>query len=170
MRAFIAVDLPEEIWDYVKQTQARLNVPGLRLAGHSHITLKFLGNITPQQADTVVAALHEATGPAFTASTTQIGFFPDARHPRVIWLGASGFEQLHQAIDEKLSREFPEDRKFVAHVTLARVKSFSENLRLSIKAKQRSFQVTDFALKESTLGLSGPAYRDIQRFPLESLR
>jgi 2'-5' RNA ligase len=110
--------------------QLRSDVPGVRWARPEtlHMTLHFFGAIDD---DRVTAAL-DAVRPAFTAATPfevamdRLGFFPEHRSPRVLWLGASTdnppLAALATTVRERLRTAgfAVEARPFRAHATLGR--------------------------------------------------
>ncbi len=133
MRAFIAVELPEEIRQEVASLQADLRAAGADVKWvepvNLHLTLKFLGDIEEAQVGSLKEALRSSTLhlPPFTVSLEGIGAFPKTTFPRVIWVGVSqGKEELEllaQKVEEATnSLGFPkEERPFSAHLTIGRV-------------------------------------------------
>jgi 2'-5' RNA ligase len=92
MRAFIAIDLPESIQAALGQQQAafRAACPDARWTRPEgmHLTLKFLGEISDDQVRQVTEALASLALPEkFSIEVKGFGFFPDARRPRVLWVG-----------------------------------------------------------------------------------
>ena len=93
-----------------------------------HVTLRFLGEVSAWQAESVRRALGVPwkTG-AFSAGLADLDCFPFSGAPRVIWLGMDeGREQmaaLKDELDDRLvSIGFEsETRPFRAHLTLGRV-------------------------------------------------
>ena len=64
-----------------------------------HLTLKFLGNIQPTLTGQVLDAMTQASqrkdsgsndSGAFQLVLSQLGVFPNARRPRVLWAGIQG--------------------------------------------------------------------------------
>ena len=95
LRTFIAIELDEGLCDHLAQLQDRLSrqlspnsVRWVRPGG-IQLTLKFLGDTRPEQADAVKAALDRAVSAIspFTISVGGLGCFPNSRRPRVIWVG-----------------------------------------------------------------------------------
>ncbi len=173
MRLFIAVDLPEEAKDELRNAQQHLPDSKLSKAKDFHITLKFLGEVQPHNAEEVNQQLQKVDFKAFNTSVDQLGVFPNEKYIRVVWAGIRPEEEmlmLQKKIDEIIGKEFPDDYKFSAHITLARVKyvenktSFIEMLK-KIKIKNISFTVDSFKLKKSTLSPKGPVYEDLESFP-----
>ena len=148
MRCFIAILLPDPIRRKIAELQEEMRHCGLKLRWvppeNIHLTLKFLGDITEQQAETVGSILKEAAGQTkvFELSIEGIGWFPPKGTPRVVWLGATGDTEilldLERRIRDGLDRcAIPFDRKpFHAHLTIARVdRGFRGPLRVSEKLR-----------------------------------
>ena len=135
MRAFIAIELSEEIKETLAQIQSHLKYSGADVKwitpGNIHLTLKFLGEIDEKKCEGIKAALDEiakSTKP-FEISLKDIGAFPKIDYPRVIWVGldkgAKESTDLAKKIDEALAKlGFQEEtRPFAAHLTIGRVRS-----------------------------------------------
>jgi len=171
MRLFIAIELPEEAKEELRKAQQQLPNGKLSLAKELHITLKFLGEVTPDRADEVREKLQKVKFEAFKAKLDSAGFFPSEKYIRVIWAGIKPEEEtikLQKEIDSAICKEFPYDYKFSPHITLARVKfvddkkEFIQQLK-KIKLEKINFKVDFFKLKKSILrGNEGPAYEDLQ--------
>ena len=174
MRLFIAIDLPEE----VKKELARLqdNFPEGRLSKPKdfHITLKFLGEVDTGKAESLNAKLSSVKFAKIRASVSGIGFFPNEKSIRVIWVGVKPEEQIIQLqkdIDILIGNDFPDDHKFSPHITLARVKyaddtkKFSEAIK-KLKIQKHDFEISSFKLKKSTLSSNGPVYEDVEDYPV----
>jgi len=135
IRAFIAVELPEEARRRLFQAielaggQGLSGVRWVRPEG-MHLTLKFLGEIAPSMVERVTEALQAAcqgAGP-FQLALSHVGAFPDLRMPRVLWVSLSGelepLRELQGRIESAMQRlGFPaERRRFSPHITLGRVR------------------------------------------------
>ena len=135
MRAFIALELPEDVRRALGAAQCRLaasqaDVKWVAVA-HLHLTLKFLGEITEEQRAQVVRllkALASTTAP-LRLRFTGLGSFPTQRAPRVLWVGVEDETQQLPRLAAALGRGLASlacgerDERFVAHVTLGRVRS-----------------------------------------------
>ncbi len=135
-RLFIAITVPETVKGEVDRAQA-----GLRRAlpekairwtprEQFHLTLRFLGNVESQRTGELSQALGDVCSgfAPIRLRAAGIGFFPNARRPRVLWVGldepSGELKKLQQAIQSAVqgfTLEEPEKR-FVGHVTLGRVK------------------------------------------------
>jgi RNA 2',3'-cyclic 3'-phosphodiesterase len=95
-----------------------------------HFTLRFLGHMPPAQEQQIVEAVAAAVdgARAFPLTIGGFGAFPNARRPRVVWLGlregAAPLIALQRRVeDELLRREIvPDGEEFTPHLTLARVR------------------------------------------------
>ena len=189
VRAFVAVDLSGE----ARSALAGL-IEGLQLHGATgvrwvkpegiHLTLKFLGEIAPELVDTAMAAMEGAaqgTGP-FILCLTELGAFPNASAPRVIWVGLGGglgpLGELQQRVGEQmfLAGNLPRERRaFTPHLTLGRLteKAGGEERLLVSRAigevsfqREVSWRVNEVHLMRSILTPSGALYHRLGSAPL----
>ena len=185
MRAFIAIELPQEIKDTLGRLQQKLKAAGADVKWvepkNIHLTLKFLGEIDEQTKDRVSAKLSEISAGTkqFTFSLSCLGAFPNTKSPRVIWIGIEQgdieIKAIADAIETQLeSINIPkETREFSSHITLGRTRS-SKNRQelanalseLSLKSLKNQFPVTKITLLKSTLTPRGPVYEILQEFQL----
>ncbi len=175
MRLFIAIEVSKEAQEHLFSVQKNLETDNakLTLTKSFHLTLKFLGEITPEKTEEVKKRLATIKFEPFTAQLDGTGVFPAEDYVRVVWVGiepADVIKNLQQKIDEILAGLFPKEKDFKAHITLARVKSvenkkqFAEHVK-SLKIEPISFEVKEFKLIESQLrGAEGPLYRDAAVF------
>ena len=184
MRAFVAVDLPEELRAELRSRQKSLQkaARGARWVRPEgiHLTLKFLGEIPDEKVDKISKTL--ASLPTFTPFKLQvkgIGFFPQARRPRVLWVGIKPCPPL-EALAAQVNKSLEaigfagEQRAFQPHLTLARFrvpqpqpeieKAISENDPTVLGL----VTVREFFLFESILRPQGAEYRKVARFPANS--
>jgi 2'-5' RNA ligase len=135
VRAFIAVEIPPTV-----QKAIETRTGGLRKAadsslvrwvktGNVHLTLKFLGDVSPAnlpfltQMLTAEAAQHRS----FEIEVSTLGCFPSSKRPRVIWIdvqapaGMAALQHCIESAAERLGYE-SEDRGFSPHLTIGRVR------------------------------------------------
>ena len=139
LRTFIAVELDKELLGNLVDLQDRLrgqvaprSVRWVRPEG-IHLTLKFLGEIRPDQVDAVNVALAQAASEVrpFTFTVGGMGCFPNTRRPRVIWVGlyepTGTLSRLRDAVESHVAPlGFPtEKRPFRPHLTLGRVQRYA---------------------------------------------
>jgi 2'-5' RNA ligase len=89
-----------------------------------HVTLAFLGNISPSSVPVIADALREVAGrhTAFTVPTGGVGAFPSAQRPRVLWYGIedSAAKLTNLASDVRSSLDVDQSDVLRGHITLAR--------------------------------------------------
>ena len=183
MRAFVAIDLPESVRAALARAQATMQAacphnPDIRWtrADGIHLTLKFLGQISDEQVQAVTTALRRIGAfEEFAVAVKGFGFFPSARHPRVLWAGLDAspwLGELAAKVDRALQKLgfAPEEREFRPHLTLARFRVQSQEPRLEAAIENLgsdslgSFEVTEYFLFESRLKPGGAEYSKVARF------
>lgn len=134
MRAFIAVELPAEIKAILAahaRTLSAANIRGLRAVRPEgvHLTLKFLGEISTEQAHDAGEAVRRiaASSAPFPLRLNAAGVFPSEARARVLWVGVGGdlaaLQTLRNGVEEACQALcFPrETGAFTPHLTLARL-------------------------------------------------
>ena len=182
MRAFIAIEVNDEVRDNLLKAQERIGSKSAKIKfverENFHITLKFLGEIDEATAEEVKRTLEEIAKKhkKHRARVKGIGVFPNPNYVRVIWAGIENDEGI-KAIAKDVEREmrrlgFKKDKDFVAHITIGRVKFVRDKLELAMALKDLAnedfgeFDVEAIELKKSTLTPKGPIYETVARFEL----
>jgi 2'-5' RNA ligase len=180
VRLFVALDIPEETrrsLDALIQRFAE-TCRGARWihADNLHVTLKFIGHLDETRLPDVKNALVDVESPApIEIAFRKFGFFPNDRHPHVLWVGMEAgpaLADLAAQIDTKLQPlSVPhEEREFRPHLTLARFNSPDglPKLRQMIAGlPSQEFGATlarEFYLYESVLKRSGAEYTRLASF------
>jgi 2'-5' RNA ligase len=180
MRVFIAIDLPNEVRDRLREVQQELRslTNSVRwVAPESiHITLKFVGQVPEKRIEDIDTALRGVTWKAFTVTVRGVGFFPGTRSPRVFWAGmeAPTMKGLAEHLDTRMERLGfdKEKRAFRPHITLARAKESRIDSSLVLGATQYeehnfgSFTADRVFLFQSTLKPSGAVYEKLKEYLL----
>ena len=180
MRAFIAIEVPQEIRDRLAtlQEELRPTAPSARwVAAESiHVTLKFLGEITDKHREDIDGALTGLTWKPLSVGVQCVGFFPGTSSPRVFWAGlqCSTMEGLAAEINARLEGAGfdSEKRAFRAHLTLARSKEHRLENALVKAAEQYAeidfgkFTADRFYLYQSTLKAGGSIYTKLKEYSL----
>jgi RNA 2',3'-cyclic 3'-phosphodiesterase len=170
MRLFIAIEPDDEVKCYLENLQKKIFSPDAKLTFSKgyHLTLKFLGDVSEVTSGEIQSELEKIKFERFRIETTQIGFFPDEKAPRVIWIGVEPKEKiirLQKDIDNAMERiGFLKDNRFHPHITLARGKYIDTNCIDEIrqlKTKKETFDVDSFILYKSDLHQTGPKYTKI---------
>lgn len=170
MRLFIAIEVPEEISDYFKELQKNI-AERASLPKQFHLTLKFLGEITEKEVEVIKQNLVNIKFKKFKLTLNKIGFFPDEKKPRIVWIG---FKDNRDLIDlqnqvNKATSSYKQDHEFSPHLTLARMKFIADKQGFlkkmkDIKIKELEFSVDSFKLIKSELTPKGPIYETIEKY------
>ena len=159
LRAFLASELPASLQDAIQSATSGLHktlgndlirwVP----AHNVHLTLKFLGDVSPSNLDLIKQMLtrEAAQFPAFDLEVEGIGSYPTSRRPRVLWVGLNtpaSLISLQHAIETAASRlgYETEERGFSPHLTIGRVRQ---------TASAAELQKIRAALEEAKVGRIG---------------
>ena len=188
MRLFVALDIDEAIQqrldDYVRTLQPRL--PGVRFVRSNtyHVTLKFLGEVPTRTPCANACATFAPTG--FEITLRGVGFFPNARAPRVFWAGISA-PSAARARSQRRSvargAGLSARAEFHPHLTLARngsgrrrpvrgerpPEAFAQLPAIVASSPAPEFgtmTAREFFLYESRLSPSGPSYHKLEAFEL----
>lgn len=186
MRLFVALEIPAAVRENLAALVSDLRVLSSQLPDRHprwvrpeniHLTLKFIGETDARKIEGIRAALSRIrTDAPVELLFRGLGFFPDAKPPRVFWAGvnASGNLPLLAAnVDRALETQgiVREERAFRPHLTLARFDPPGVAEKLSAAVEQNvdhdfgSAQACEFHLIESNLHPSGAAYKTLDTFP-----
>ena len=171
MRAFIAIDIPEDARKELVKLQKMLpEFKGkLTESENLHLTLKFLGEMDEKQAEEVKERLGKIKLRKFKIVINEVGVFSE-KLIRIVWVGADEkckeLWKLQEKIDDSLKGMFEKEKRFMGHITIARVKSVKDKKKFldkleKIKFKDIELEVKEFKLKSSKLTEKGPVYEDL---------
>lgn len=142
-----------------------------------HLTLRFIGDIDLRLAGEIEGELADIRKPAFPVTLERLDWFGGER-PRAIIVRAKATPELaalHTKIENALRRlgAPPEPRKFVPHVTLARLRGASvagvaDYLSARSFFSPRSFVAHRFALFSARESVGGGPYVVESAFPLKA--
>jgi len=191
MRAFFAVDLPDDLAEPVADAQAAFEAAeGLRFVDpeQAHVTLKFLGEVdatdtddaTPSLDDVIAAgerAVETADVDPFECAIGGFGVFPSLDYISVVWAGINGgsaeLTALHEAIETEATAlgVDPEEHAFTPHVTLARMNDArgKDIVRRAVRERDPDigrFEADAVRLVSSTLTDDGPVYEAVASIEL----
>jgi 2'-5' RNA ligase len=173
MRTFISIKLPLKILILIKEIQDSLpEFYGKKTEiKNLHLTLKFLGEISSENLEKVKNKLREIDFFKFEVELNELGFF-DNSNTGIVWISISNCENLQRVIDRALENLFVKERRFMGHITLARVKevknkkNFLESIK-RINVPKLFFTVDKFYLVESKLNKEGPEYTTLEDYNLK---
>ncbi len=189
LRSFIAIELPAALQNAIDQACLPLRqaldstfirwVPPQNL----HLTLKFLGDISPANLDLLQQMLKteaEQHSP-FVVEIGGLGSFPNPKRARVIWVGIqapSALMTLQRSIEMAAARLGypPEERGFSPHLTVGRVGQHAgpadqQKIRALLEkttiGKIGQARVTSVCLFRSDLKPTGAVYTPLFEAPLK---
>ncbi|MCD6500069.1 MAG: RNA 2',3'-cyclic phosphodiesterase [Deltaproteobacteria bacterium] len=143
-----------------------------------HQTIRFFGDVDPELTEAVEAAMGRASKSIASFSVRAVGLdaFPNAQHPRVLWVGLrdedGGLEMLFSAVEVELEQVgFARDSRGLSpHLTIGRVRhsdrDISDLVELNSDKDFGVSRVEECVLYESVLHRKGAEYRVLFRVPL----
>jgi 2'-5' RNA ligase len=181
IRSFMAFDLnSDEVLKRLKEAQSLLVGTEADLKPvepqNIHVTLRFLGNITPSMVEKVYEEMKKVQFVPFDVKVHGVGAFPDVRYPRVCWAGITeGADQLRSIFSQLEPRlrglGFAADPKgFSPHLTIARVRSGRNKAELAKWITENAsfdfgvIKAECLKLKRSDLTPRGPIYSTLKEF------
>jgi len=186
IRTFIAIEIPDGIKAAMADVQGALRKTGADVGWTRpegvHLTLKFLGPVEAKLIPKLSAALETAIKDEapLAIEVKGTGVFPNARAPRVVWLGLGGdidaMAELAKKVDaacEELGFK-PEGRPFKPHLTLGRVKSskgskaLMDALKSFEKVELGGFKTESVSIMKSELKPSGAVYTQLHEIKLSA--
>ncbi len=163
IRTFICIEIPASIKARVDRLQETLRRIDAQVSwtkpSNIHLTLKFLGGVEPsriERAGTAIARAANGIG-LFEVEIGGAGCFPSTRNPRVLWIGVSKvpepLQQLYSNIENELALEGfeREKRKFSPHLTIGRIRTPQNSIRLAETLIATGFDSETFTASEVIL-------------------
>ena len=188
IRSFIAIELTDEAKEGLARLRKALESDEHGFVkwvdpGAIHLTLKFLGNIPSRRVAEITDAMERAAKGicTFHLEISGLGVFPNPRQVRVFWVGIGGevdeLSRLQQRIDSELTALgfAKEERSFVPHLTLARIRqgaspqerrSFGELVSSTTFEDKYRVRVEAISLMRSQLTPAGPIYTRLSAIEL----
>jgi 2'-5' RNA ligase len=174
-RLFTGIEIPAGIGQALDMLRGGL--PGARWIDREnyHITLRFIGDVDDRAAQEAMLALGRVERGAFDLHFDGLASF-GGRKPRAVVASVAPEQALFdlQAEQERLMRRIglePEGRKYVPHVTLARLRT-SSSLDVADYLSARGyfrtapFRVNEFVLFSSRASTGGGPYVVEASYPL----
>jgi 2'-5' RNA ligase len=188
IRAFIAIEIPAEIQKGIARNIADLK----KNAGKStvrwvsteniHLTLKFLGDISPVNVEYLQQMLASEANqhPGFEIQVGTFGCFPNPHRPRTLWVGLQtppGLASLQRGIESAAAKlgYSPEERSFSPHLTIGRVRETATPVEIqALRAALETVKIGDLGkvqvnavhLLKSDLQPGGAVYTRLLTAPL----
>jgi len=181
IRSFLAFDMESDpVLNRLKAAQALLVQTGADLKlvepQNIHITVRFLGDITPDTAEKIFEEMKKIQFTPFNVQISGLGVFPDLHYPRVVWAGMTeGADQLKNVFTQLEPRLqglgfTPDPKGFSPHLTIARVRSGTNKTQLAEFINKNAnydfgaIKAECLRLKKSDLTPKGPIYSTIKEF------
>lgn len=176
-RLFVAIDFPEAVNQQLIGLCKGISKAKWIKPGQIHLTLRFIGEVTDEQAELLKLALREVRAQAFDLQLKGTGTFPQGgRRPRILWVDVkAGREllELAEKVDQaaKAAGLVLKEEDFTAHVTLARFRYPPGAELAAWQKKQAGFEspvlrIREFHLVESELTPDGAIHTVAESFRL----
>lgn len=183
MRTFIAIELEDEVKDYLEdiqnRTEALCRKGNYTPKENFHLTLHFLGEIMPEDVEYLRQAVMETTKyqRGFDLVLDRIGFFPRGREG-ILWAGvekSSELMRLFQSLEKNLGKQgFAREKKGLSpHITLDReVEPYHgfADVQKKVEVERKTIHVTGISLMESVRMGRNLIYRPLFRQKLRMER
>lgn len=168
LRLFVGLSLPDGV--IARLAMLCAGVPGATWTPpeNMHITLRFIGDVEEHQAEEIDHLLAGITAAPLALELMGLGTFGEGAKARVLWVGVApspALSHLQAKVESACVRAglAPEGRKFMPHVTLARLnhphptrlQSFIQGNNLFSAGP---FTIDHFTLFESQLGKGSAVY------------
>jgi 2'-5' RNA ligase len=174
-RLFTGLEVPPALADSL--SMLRGGIPGARWIDpeNYHLTLRFIGDVDDALAHEVVSLLGRVRRRSFELRLDGLSSF-GGRKPRAVVAAVAPSQSVmdlqaeHERLMQRVGLE-PEGRKFMPHVTLARLRDCSSRQvaeYLSARAAFRSmpFTVSRFVLFSARASVGGGPYVVEEAYPL----
>ena len=132
-----------------------------------HLTLVFIGEVTPAQIDRIRQVAGSVRGEPVALELDRLGYWPEKR---LAWLGCTRVPASLISLQTRLVEGMAsagltmDERRYFPHVTLVRN---VRNADLPESLSPVNWKATGFALVESQLNPAGAHYQELGRWSLE---
>jgi RNA 2',3'-cyclic 3'-phosphodiesterase len=175
-RLFTGIEVPARVGFALSMKRGGLHGARWIDPENYHITLRFIGDVDHDVADEVTDGLDRlANSEAFHLKLNHLGAFGGDK-PRALYAGVENNDTLQrlQAAQERVLQRLglePDGRKFVPHVSLARLRGASAEdlarfLAMAGRFDPLAFPVERFVLFSSRDSVGGGPYLVEQAYPL----
>lgn len=176
MKIFVAIRPPLDVRATLAGVMSDWDVPGTVVAPDNwHVTLRFIGRMGETDVDRLLAEMDQADlGGRFDATLGGLGAFSNPSKATVLWLGlrrgGERMTELAEIVDGAVDRigAGVEDRPFVPHLTLARIRPPEDvrSLIADIDVPSIPMTVDEVIVFSSVSAGTGPVYEPIESFQL----
>jgi RNA 2',3'-cyclic 3'-phosphodiesterase len=173
VRLFVAADLPDDVRTALVAWRPRADALRGVEPDALHVTLAFLGWRDDSAVERIGAAAIAQAGP-LDPVTTRAALWLPKRRPRVLTVElddpAGGLAALQRRVSDAMvdaAGYVPEDRPFLPHVTVARVRRGQRAPRDELPPPpELAFTPTRVTLYRSQLGREGARYEPLASAPV----
>ncbi len=128
-RLFLALELPEIFKDDLLRNPLPSQYGKMTSRGHLHLTLRFLGDMGPEEEQKVSEICRKIDFKPVPFSVDRYGFFPSFRKPASFHLRLKFFPELKELkvkvdklLEESLGMEPEDPDRYIPHITLYRIR------------------------------------------------
>jgi 2'-5' RNA ligase len=154
-RLFTGIEIPPRVGQTLSTLRGGL--PGARWIDpeNYHLTLRFIGDVDDMVAHEVASTLSRVKRDAFDMRLEGLTSF-GGRKPRAVVVNAAPAQPLidvqaeHERLMQRIGLE-PEGRKYIPHVTLARLRDCSSRAVADFLAARGLFRTADFRVSRFVL-------------------
>lgn len=189
-RLFIAIPIPQPVLDRMEKIVTKLGGKEWPVRWvdpkTAHLTIHFIGDVDSAQAELLRLALPGvvAKHQAFSLQTGRLGVFPNAKKPRVLWMGLDGESERLTALYDDLANLLTgydlevEARPYAPHITLGRLREdISQARGMEIWTTMRGYEtgapldlpVDEVILIRSFINRDGTRHEPLVRAKLAKL-
>lgn len=177
-RLFVAIDIPPKIKQKIAilQNELKSTEPTATWVKpeNMHLSLAFLGESDYNQIPDIIESLDKIKDDSFKIVLSNLDGFPNLAYPHTLWIGVEenlGLFYLQQKIAQHLKKLKLrlDEKKFIPHLTIARLSSRKSIKKLIPKDGVGKFKAKEFILYESELLAEGPKHTPIKNFHLQDV-
>ena len=175
VRLFVAIELSDVVKDALLRLQLGLKGAKWVSRENLHMTIRFIGDVSENDVEDIDAALREVRYKPFPLEFGGLDVFLSGDRVRSLWIGVSvrvDMAYLKERVDGTLFRVGvgPDVRKYVPHVTLARLRGRRQSLSNYFENVDPqtgvAIEVKEITLFSSYLRRKGAIYIPVSRYPL----
>lgn len=177
LRLFVAIELPESIGRELENActyfkKNNLFIGRCTTSANFHVTIKFLGDVKVRIIEDIDAQLRQVAFTSWDAHLGTLGIFSSEQQMDILFANivCPPLSFFAQEINKVLMENFgTEQRSFVPHVTLARIKKINDR-KIFLNELSRfvfpflQWKIDSFVLKSSFLTKDGPIYNVLRRY------
>ena len=173
-RLFTALEIPASISSDLSRLQNGLENARWIEPVDFHLTLRFIGDVTNQQANELTEQLEHIQTPEFKLHLDGLDYFGKSKpHSLIVKIKKNETLELLQSKHERLCQRLglkTDSRKFSPHITIARIgavpiQQLAQYLSANGYFKSSAFSVNGFCLYTAKSSTGGGPYAKLQRYP-----